>query len=148
MRRWSAVIVIAASALHSACGAPPDADAELRELIDSAEAAAEARQTGFFRNLVSENYVDSGGRHRDDVINLLRGYFLVNATVEVVNRIEAIELLVDDAATVTLQTAVIGRAQGSSVLGVDGDLYRIELELVREGSEWQIIGANWDRLLR
>lgn len=148
MRRWPALIVIAAGVLQSACGGPPDAHAELRALIDDAEAAAEARQTGFFRNLISEDYVDRRGQRRDEVINLLRGYFLVNATVEVVNRIETIELLGDDAATVALQTAVIGRGQGSSVLAVDGELFRIELELVKEGSEWRIIGAEWDRLLR
>jgi hypothetical protein len=148
MRRWPALTVIAAGVLQSACGGPRDAHAELRALIDDAETAAEARQTGFFRNLISEDYVDRRGQRRDDVINLLRGYFLINATVEVVNRIETIELLGDDAATVALQTAVIGRGQGRSVLAVDGELFRIELELVKEGSEWRIIGAEWDRLLR
>jgi hypothetical protein len=119
----------------------------LRALIERAEAAVEARDTGFFRSLISADYADRRGQDRDDVVNMLRAYFLLNQRIEVVNRIEAIELFGDDAASVKLQTAAVGLAEGRSILGIDGDFYRIELELGREGDGWRVIGADWNRML-
>lgn len=147
MRPWLAWTVIVGCVMQNACG-PRDPDGELRALIEAAETAAEARDTGFFRNLISADYADRRGQRRDDVVNTLRAYFLLNQTIEIVSRIEAIELFGDDAASIKLQTAAVGRADGRSVLDIDGDLYRIELELGREGSEWRIIGADWNRMLR
>jgi hypothetical protein len=126
------------------CGSD-DPEAELRDLIAQAEIAAEARDTGFFRDTISASYADRRGQRRDDVINVIRGIFLTNATVEVVNRIEAIELAGTDAAKVKLQAALVGKREGAALLDVDGDLYRIELELVREGGDWRVISADWER---
>jgi hypothetical protein len=146
MKPWLAVL---ASAMLGAgvqgCGAR-DPDGELRAVIEAAESAAEARDTGFFRELISTSYGDVHGRRRDDIVNLVRGVFLANSTVEVVNRIDEIVLAGDDAATVALQTAVVGRAPGRSVLGIDADIYRIELELVREDDAWRVIAAAWKGL--
>jgi hypothetical protein len=146
LRPWLACAVIVACLGHSACGAR-DPDGELRALIERAEAAVEARDTGFFRSLISADYADRRGQDRDDVVNMLRAYFLLNQRIEVVNRIEAIELFGDDAASVKLQTAAVGLAEGRSILGIDGDFYRIELELGREGDGWRVIGADWNRML-
>lgn len=120
-----------------------DPDAELRALVAAAEEAAEARDTGFFRALVASSYADRGGRDRDDLINLVRGHFLVNRDLEVLNRIEEIRPETDTVAEVVLQAALIRRGG----LAVDGGLYRIELELVKADGEWQLIGADWNPIL-
>jgi hypothetical protein len=133
-------------AVQWSCTAP-DADAQLRSLIAAAEGAAEARDTGFFRDVLGASYTDTRGNQRADMINLIRGYFLITTDIEVLNRIESIELLGDDAAVATLQTALVGRG-GSSALDLDADLYRIELELIRESSGWQVVGAAWDDTVR
>ena len=143
MKPWLAVLASAMLGAGVQGCAPRDPDGELRAVIEAAESAAEARDTGFFRELLSASYVDARGRRRDDVINLIRGFFLVNSTIEVVNRIDEIVLAGDDAATVTLQAAVVGHAPGRSVLGLEADIYRIELELVREDDAWRVIGADW-----
>ena len=143
MKPWLAVLASAMLGAGVQGCAPRDPDGELRAVIEAAESAAEARDTSFFRESLSTSYVDAHGRRRDDVVNLLRGFFLVNSTVEIVNRIDEIVLVGDDAATVVLQTAVVGRAPGRSVLGIDADIYRIELELVREDDAWRVIAADW-----
>jgi hypothetical protein len=127
------------------CAAPSDPERELRALVAAAEQAAEARDASFFRATISASYVDRRGQGHEDLVGLVRGYFLVNAAIEVVNRIDTITLAGDDAATVTLQTAVIGRAQASSLLPADADFYRLELELAKEGDDWRVIGADWSR---
>ena len=43
---------------------------------------------------------------------------------------------------------VLARRPGEGLLeGLDGRLYRLELELVDSGGDWQIIGADWERSL-
>lgn len=135
---------IVAAALAACAGADPGE--ELRELVAAAEAAAEARDTGHFRGLISDDYADRRGRSKRDLIDTLRLYFLANSSVEVLNRVEQVELLGDDAAELTLQSALIGR--GSGALDIDGDAFRIELELVRERGDWRIIGSDWERILQ
>jgi hypothetical protein len=146
MRR-SLVLTLSAllGAATGGCG-PDDPQAELRELIVEAESAAEARDTGYFRDVISTSYADRRGQRRDDVVNVIRGIFLTNTTVEVISRIETIELAGTQAAKVKLQCALVGKREGASLFDVDGDLYRIELELVRENGNWRIISADWERL--
>lgn len=126
--------------------AASDPDAELRELIAAAERAAEQRDHGFFRDLLGEAYRDSRGNDREALLRMLRGYFLTHSSVEIVSRIEALELQGSDAAKVVVQAGVVGRRAGESLVGgLDGELHRLELELVGGRGEWQVIGASWRR---
>jgi hypothetical protein len=141
-----AILVLLAAGIVAACG-PGDADpdAAVRELLAAAEVAAEARDTGFFRDVIAASYRDSRGNDREQVINLIRGYFLTHMNVEVVSRVEQIQLAGGDAAEAVLHVGLAGRRTGQSLLGgIGADLYRLELELVRADRDWQIIGATWD----
>lgn len=146
MRRSLAPLLVVSLGISASGCTPDDPEASVRAFIAAAEGAAEARETGFFRAAISPSYADRRGQRRDDVINVIRGVFVTNATVEVVSRIETIELAGADAAMVKLQAAFVGKGEGASLLDVDGDLYRIELELVRESGDWRVIGADWERL--
>jgi hypothetical protein len=47
-----------------------------------------------------------------------------------------------------VHAGMLGRRTGVTVLdGVEAGLYRFELELVHEGGDWQIIGADVRRAL-
>ena len=145
LRRWP--MIYCALAGLAACDVD-DPTGELQQLIDSAEVAAEERQTGHFRQLLSDHYTDTQGNDRDRMIDIIRGYFLMHASLEVITRVESIELSGVDAAEVTLLAGVIGQRAGGSLLGgLDGRLYDLELELVQESGGWQIIGARWERSL-
>ena len=133
--------------LVSACGSEGP-EAAIRALIEGAEEAAESRETGFFRDILSESYVDARGNDRDRLISTLRGFFLTHDSIEIVTRIESIELSGSDAATATLHVGMLGSRAGASLIGgLDGELYRVELELVERGGDWQVIGARWERTL-
>lgn len=142
-RRWPLACFVLT--VLTACGSE-DPNAELREFIERTEVAAEERDTGHFRGLVSDRYIDVRGNDRDRLIDIIRGYFLTHQSLEVVTRIESIVLSGADAAEVSLLAGLLGRRAGASLLGgFDGQLYDIELELIREGGDWQIIGARWER---
>lgn len=136
-------IVMASSvALLTACGAS-DPDAEVRALLTAAERAAEARDTGFFRAVIATAYRDAAGRDRDQAVNLLRGLFVANQRIELVSRIDSVELEGADAARAVVHAGLVGQRAGAGMLGgLGADLYRFELELVNDGGDWQIIGAR------
>jgi hypothetical protein len=138
-------LVSFAGALQASCAAD-DPEAEIRAVIAAAEAAAEQRDVGFFRDFVGEGYRDSRGNDREQILGTLRGYFIANQRVEIVSRVDEVKLQGADAARVVLQAGLAGQRAGESLLGgVSGDLYRFELELVESGGEWQMIGASWRR---
>lgn len=147
MREICALAAVATSLLMAACS-QGDPHAEIEALIKDAETAVESRQTGFFRGLLSDDYVDARGNTKDDLINRIRGYFLINTEIEIINRIDEITLHGDDAATAVLHVAMVGRNAGRGLLGLDGDLIRMELELLHDGSDWQVAGADWGRLIQ
>jgi len=146
MKPWLGLLVASLVAILAGCGSEAP-EAEIRSLVAAAEEAAEARDTGFFRDLIAPGYVDRKGQHRDDLIDLLRAHFLVNRDLKILNRIEDIRLSGDEAAEVVLQTVMIGRDGARPGFGLDGALYRIELELVKTGGEWHLVGADWNRIL-
>lgn len=137
-----------AVALALAACAGEDPEASLARVIESAEQAAEARDTGHFRDLIASSYADHRGNDRDRLIDVIRGYFFTNPRVDVVTRIEETELLGDDAARIVVLAGILGRREAGGMLGgFDGRVYRVELELVMRGPDWQIIGARWERSL-
>ena len=136
-----------AAALVAGCGTS-DPEAEIRALFAAAEEAVEARDAGFFGSLIGEAYRDSHGNDRSEVLRRLRGYFIANQRIEIVSRVDEIALQGSDAARVILQAGMLGQRAGQDLLsGIDADLYRFELELVNDGGDWHIIGANWNRAL-
>ena len=51
-----------------------DPAAQIRALLESAELAAEQRDTGFFRDALGAAYRDSRGNDREALVALIRGY--------------------------------------------------------------------------
>ncbi|HEY5624030.1 MAG TPA: hypothetical protein VIV14_09725 [Gammaproteobacteria bacterium] len=144
--RWLPLALVLA--IGAGCGAQDDETAVLRQLIDDAEVAAEDRRTGYFRSLLAESYTDARGNDHERMIEIVRGYFLMHPSLEIVTRIDTIEIVGTDVAEISLLAGVVGQRVGGTLLGgLDGRLYALDLELVRQGDDWQIIGASWERAL-
>jgi hypothetical protein len=141
------LVVAAATMLVSACGAS-DPEAEIRALLAAAEEAAEARDVGFFGDALGEGFRDARGNDRDELIRTVRGFFVANQRIEIVSRVDEIVLEGEDAARAVLHAGMVGQRTGAALVdGIDADLYRFELELVNDGGDWQIIGADYRRAL-
>ena len=145
MKGWLTAGILGA-ALAQGC-APSDPEAEIRALLAAAEQAAEARDAGFFADALGANFRDASGSDRDEVLRMVRGYFIANQRVEVLSRVDEVTLEGADAARAVVHAALVGQRPGGALLGVDSDIYRFELELVNEDGDWQIIGAKWSRAL-
>lgn len=126
----------------AACGGPTSTpESEVRAWLQTAEAAAEARDRGALLDLVSSAYADGRGNDKADIGNMLRVYFLRQNTVSLLTRVEGIHLQGTSAALVELFVGMAGSA--NTALGLRADAYNFELELVRDDGEWQLIGARW-----
>lgn len=137
-------IVIACVAVFAAGCGGADSTAEIRGLLAGAEQAAEQRDAGYFRDLLAASYRDARGNDREAMLRLIRGYFLTHSHVEVVSRVDSVELEGADAARAVLHAGLIGSRAGESLLGgMEGQLYRIEVELVAQDGTWRVIGASW-----
>jgi hypothetical protein len=145
MKAWGTALALAV--LASGCGSS-DPEAEIRALLVAAEAAAEARDVGFFGDAIGDSYRDSQGNDREAVLRMLRGLFIANQRIEIVSRIDEIVVEGGDAARAVVHAGMVGRRTDAALIdGLGADLYRFELELVNDGGKWQIIGADFKRAL-
>jgi hypothetical protein len=136
-----------AAVLVVSCGAN-DQEAEIRALLAAAEEAAEQRDVGFFGEALGAAYHDARGNDRDRLLRSIRGYFIANQRIEIVSRVDEIVLEGTDAARAIVHAGLVGQRAGAALIdGVEADLYRFELELVNDGGDWRIIGADYRRAL-
>ena len=131
--------------LIAACGGPASApEAEVREWLATAQETAEAKERRALVDMISQGYLDSRGYRRDDIETMLRVYFLRQHSVSLVTKIDDIRIFGDSAAEVDMTVGMAGTNDG--VLGFSADAYRFELELEKDGDEWQLISARWGEL--
>ena len=140
VRVFLAIVIAAAAA---SCGRS-DPEAAIREVLTAAETAAEARDGGFLGGLLAPTYSDSRGNDRTQMIDLIRGYFLAHSSFEIVTTIDEIVLDSADAARVVVHAGIVGKRAGQPLLGgLNGELQRVQLQLRRQDSDWQVTAASW-----
>jgi ketosteroid isomerase-like protein len=145
-----AIRLLAAASLcaAAACSRPPAAEDEIRAMFAAAERAAEARDVGAVLALVSDEYADDSGRGRADLRNLLRGWFVLHPDVNLVTRVDSLEIESAEHALATLTVGMLGRRGEAEDPSLAADLQTIDLALRRDGGEWRVTRAEWRSALR
>jgi hypothetical protein len=143
MKAWGSAFAIAA-VLVSGCAAS-DPEAEIRAMLAAAESAAEARDMGFFDDVLSDAYRDTRGYDREETLRSLRAYFIANQRIDILSRVDEIVIEGEHAARAVVHAGMLGRRTDALLDGIDADLYRFELELVNDSGDWQVIGADIKR---
>jgi hypothetical protein len=129
----------------AACSEPPsEPEEELRAFVAAGIEAAENKERRDLVDRISASYVDARGNKRDDIENLLRVYFLRQNKIGLLPNIEEITVYGDTAAKVVMTVGMAGTNDG--VFGFSADAYRFELELEKDGADWQLIAARWGEL--
>lgn len=144
MRRLGLLLVLAL-ALPAGCRDAPDPERALRELIRSAEAAAEAKDLGALRGFLSERYGDAEGNDRRRIEALLRVWLLRHGTIHLVTRVQAVRFPAADRAEAVVLVAMAGEriAEDADLAGLRGDLYRFDLGFAAERGDWKLVRAAW-----
>ena len=130
-------------ALLAACSDPGSPEQQVRAVIESMEAAAEARDVGDLMQHVSANYRDAQGQDRAEASRYARGYFVANQSVHLLTRIESLKFPSPDEARVKLQVGMAGRSGEPGAASLNANLYDFDLALIREGDEWKLSYADW-----
>jgi hypothetical protein len=111
--------------------------------VEEAETLAEARDAGGLRDLVADDYQDARGRDASEVRNLLHAWLVAHPSVNLLTRIDSIELEGTELARVRVTVGMLGReAKGESDWDLAADLERLDIRLARAGGNWRVIGAG------
>jgi hypothetical protein len=129
-------------AVLAGCSDDASPEQQVRAVIDSMEAAAEARDVGDLLEHVSTAYRSADGLDRAEAARYLRGYFVANQSIHLLTRIESLEFPAPDEARVKLQVGMAGRG-GQGAADLSADLYDFDVALVHEDGEWKVSYADW-----
>ncbi len=120
-------------------GTPEDA---IRALVNEAERAAETRDASALRGLVADDYRDSRGRDASDIRNFLHAWLMAHPSVNLITRIDSIELEGTELARVRVTVGLLGReANADSGWDLAADIDRLDIRLALEDGDWRVIGA-------
>jgi len=141
--RFRSPISWVALALLAACSDPASPEQQVRAVVESMEAAVEARDVGALVEHLSPNYRDGQGQDRAEASRYARGYFVANQSVHLLTRIESLKFPSPDEARVKLQVGMAGRSGELGAASLSANLYDFDLALIREGDEWKLSYADW-----
>lgn len=132
------------------CGKDEPLEEQIKAYVTAGELAAESRDIGGIKDLISEQYTDEHGRTRRDIVAVTMRYFYANRDIHLLTRIKELTFLSDNKALLHLYVAMSGKDvdDADSLLNVQADLYRFDLELAREGGDWKLIRAEWHSAIR
>lgn len=116
----------------AACGTRSSDESQVRELIVTAENAAEARDASDVIDLVASDYRDSQGFDRAQLQNFLRGYFLAHPEVELRVTVQDLQFPVDGLGRATLDITSLPA----------GEQATLALEFRRENGAWRVARAD------
>jgi len=130
----NASLILVAAILLAACSAKSSDEQQVRELVASAEKAAEARDTADVLELVADDYSDAQGFDKPALQNFLRVYFLQHPKIELLVSIEKLEFPVPGLAQAQISVATVGVG--------DANLQHLNVELRKSGADWRVSRAD------
>jgi len=136
-------LALAAALACAACGPSGTPEDEIRALVDEVETLAESRDAGELRAMIADDYRDPSGRDAADVRNFLHAWLVAHPSVNLVTRIDSIELEGTEQARVQVTVGMLGReAKGDADWDLAVDVERLDIRLARDGGDWRVVGAG------
>jgi hypothetical protein len=141
--------LVAAIALLAGWGCSSEAEspeARIRTLLEEMEVAAEQKDLGPLKAVVSEQYSDAQHNDRQAIIGLLTFHFLRNESIHLLTRVAAIEFPEPGRASVRVYVAMAGLPipDVDALAQLRADLYRFDFHLGEGGeSGWLVTSAAW-----
>jgi hypothetical protein len=144
MRAFIATITAVSMWGLGGCSDPRSPEAEIREMIDAMEEAAEARDVGEVMEHISAQFRDGYGRDGQALSQYVRGYFIANQSIHLLTRIERIEFPTQDEARAKVTVGMVGRdAAEANAWNLAADVHDFDVTFMREDGEWKVTHAKW-----
>jgi hypothetical protein len=136
--------------LQIACGSKPDSpEARVRALIKKAEVAAEQKDLGTFRDIISDQYLDEFRQDKQVTLGILSFHFFRNQSIYLLTRIQAITFPEPARAEAVVFVATAGQPiRGTEELvALRADLFKFDVTLAAKGKgDWKVTRAQWRRV--
>ena len=131
----------------SACASPTESpEDQIRALIAKGEQAAEDKDLGTLKGLLSDSYQDEQGNKKPEIMKILAFHLMRNPSVHLLTRVRAIAFPDPKNATATVFVAMAGGKLGGidDLLRLRADLYRVDFTAADAGrAEWKVTSAKW-----
>lgn len=139
------LLLLSVLLLQACSGDSNSPEAQIQRFIDSAVQAGEARSADGLGDLLHRDFIDQQGNNGKQVGRLLRAYFFRHQSVHLFTRIDDIEILADNQASVSLHVAMAGTVISdiNALASLQARVYRFELQMVREDDDWLLRHASW-----
>jgi hypothetical protein len=139
--------LVVAMLLPSCRGERTSPQAEVRARIHSAVTAAEQKDIGTLKDVISDRYADDQGQDKRAIENLLRLHFLRHESLHLYARIASVTLPPPGRAEAVVLVAMAGVpiASVQELPALRADLHRFEIDLAREDKTWRVQRAAWRR---
>ena len=128
-----------------ACGPGDSPEEQVRIFVEAGEEAVESRKISSVKKLISDQYKDPAMRTKRDIVVLMARYLYMNKNIHLLTRIDQLNFPQPDIARFHLYVAMTGQnvSDLDSLLNMQADLYRFDIELVLEEKEWKLYNADW-----
>jgi hypothetical protein len=132
--------------LLPACGREPGPEDQVRAVVAAAEEAAESRDASALFELIAPDYQDGRGNGAEEIRRYVRGYLVAHQSIHLLTRVDEIEILATDLVRIKATVGMLGReANAESSWDLAGELYEFDVTLAREGGDWLVTRADWQR---
>ena len=132
-----------------ACGGDPlSPEEQVRNVIETMEQAAERGDVSAFKAVISESYQDERGFDKRDLAAYVTFHVMRHTHRRFFARVRSVEIRESGRAEVVVVAAISGREVASveELVGLHGDVYKIDLDLDDEGDgDWRVVWAQWRR---
>lgn len=147
VRPSTALVLLLTAVTVAACPGEPDSpEKQIRALIAKAESAAEEKDLGTLKDLISEAYAGRDGETRRDLVRVIGYYLLHNKSIHLFAQIRRIEFPEPRRAEATIFVAMAGRhiEAVSQLSGLRADIYRVDSGFADEGDgDWRVTRTEW-----
>ena len=139
------VLVTLILLLAQACSDDDSTEDQIRHLIENAVQAAEDRRLDGLSDLMHSDFIDQRGNNRQQLAKLLRVYFFRHKSIHLFTRIDSIEMLTANQASVSLHIAMAGTviSDVNALSSLSARIYRFELQLIKQ-DDWLLRHASWE----
>jgi len=147
LQRPDALALALLAVLLAGCRGEPDTpEAQIRALVARAQSAAEDRDAGALRDVISERYADASGHDKRALTGIVAYHLMRNRSIHLLARVGEIVLPEAGRADAVVYLAMAARPIPSvdALGGLRADIYRFDLQLAEEHPrDWKLVGATW-----
>ena len=119
---------------------------QISQLNDRAELAAENKDIGALKDMVSDSF-KSGPYDKKSIVQLVQLYMLRHRTIHLYSLTKSLQAIDENNAVAEILVAMAGQPieRADQLVSLRADLMRFNVSYARDEDEWKVIRTEWKR---